>query len=153
MWCLCFLLSVSRKPGISKFTGNIINLGIDTTPSRKLLTSKPDTKIGQTIVINSGRRSTRLRKTWDAQNYVLRLWFLWLELQVAKTAREQFLHVELPDTSLRRNLLVFLRARLPAQSYQREIGSPLSLIRRICTRTLSRHGLTSWHHIWRDVCC
>ena len=52
--CLCVL---SRQSGISKFTGNIINLGINTTLSRKLLTSKPDTKIGQTIAINSGQRS------------------------------------------------------------------------------------------------
>jgi len=57
VWCLSILLSVSCKPGISKFAGNIINLGINTTPSRKLLTSKLDTKIGQTIVIFSGRRS------------------------------------------------------------------------------------------------
>jgi hypothetical protein len=54
--CVC-LYVLLRLSGISEFAGNIINLGINTTLSRKLLTSKPDTKIGQTIVINSGQRS------------------------------------------------------------------------------------------------
>jgi hypothetical protein len=52
-----FVVSVSHKPEISEFAGNIINLGIITTPSRKLLTSKPDTTIGQTIMIFYGQRS------------------------------------------------------------------------------------------------
>jgi len=47
----------------------------------------------------------------------------------------------------------FLRAHLPAQSYQPKIGSPLSFIRRICTCTLSRHASHHGVALWRDVCC
>jgi hypothetical protein len=43
-------------------TSIVFNLGINTTLSRKLLTSKPDTKIGQTIVINSSQRSITVAK-------------------------------------------------------------------------------------------
>ena len=57
---VCFVVSGVVPPGFSKFAGSIINLGINTTLSRKLLTSNPDKKIGQTIVIFSGRRSTRV---------------------------------------------------------------------------------------------
>ena len=39
-------------------TSIVFKLGINTALSRKLLTSKPDTKKGQTIVINSGQRSS-----------------------------------------------------------------------------------------------
>jgi hypothetical protein len=55
-----FVVSDVAPPGFSKFAGNIINLGINTTLSRKLLTSNPDKKIGQAIVIFSGQRSSVL---------------------------------------------------------------------------------------------
>ena len=63
-----FVVSDVAPPGFSKFAGNIINLGINTTLSRKLLTSKLDTKIGQTVVINSGQRSIKKRE--DGTKYV-----------------------------------------------------------------------------------
>jgi hypothetical protein len=53
-----FVVSGVAPAGFSEFAGNIINLGINTNLSRKLLTSNPDKKIGQTIVIFSGQRST-----------------------------------------------------------------------------------------------
>jgi hypothetical protein len=39
---VCFVVSGVAPPGFSEFAGNIINLGINTTRSRKLLTSNPD---------------------------------------------------------------------------------------------------------------
>jgi hypothetical protein len=41
---VCFVVSGVKPPGFSKFAGNIINLGINTILSRKLLTSNPDKK-------------------------------------------------------------------------------------------------------------
>ena len=57
-----YLATILYSENYWRDTSIVLNLGINATLSRKLLTSKPDTKIGQTIVINSGRRSTRLRK-------------------------------------------------------------------------------------------
>ena len=41
---VCFVVSGVAPPGFSKYAGNLINLGINTTLSRKLLTSNPDKK-------------------------------------------------------------------------------------------------------------
>ncbi len=57
---VCFVVSGVVPARIQRICRNIYNLGINITLSRKLLTSKPDTEIGQTIVINSGQRSTYL---------------------------------------------------------------------------------------------
>ncbi len=57
---VCFVVSGVAPARIQQICRNIYNLGINTTLSRKLLTSKPDTKIGRTIVINSGQRSISL---------------------------------------------------------------------------------------------
>ena len=58
MMCdVCFVVSGVAPARIQRICRNIYNLGINTTLSRKLLTSKPDTEIGRTIVINSGQRS------------------------------------------------------------------------------------------------
>jgi hypothetical protein len=57
---VCFVVSGVAPARIQQICRNIYNLGINTTLSRKLLTSKPDTKIGRTIVINSGQRSSTL---------------------------------------------------------------------------------------------
>ena len=61
---VCFVVSGVAPPGFSEFAGNITNLGINTTLSRKLLTSNPDKKIGQTIVIFFGQRSKMHRQTY-----------------------------------------------------------------------------------------
>ena len=58
---VCFVVSGFVPARIQRICRNIYNLGINTTLSRKLLTSKPDTKIGRTIVINSVQRSTLLQ--------------------------------------------------------------------------------------------
>ena len=59
-------------------------------------------------------------------------------------------------TSLRRNLVVFLQARLPAQSYQRDrliidrtLSSTNNMPRARCHVMASHRGVT----LWRDVCC
>jgi hypothetical protein len=54
---VCFVVSGVAPARIQRICLNIYNLGINITLSRKLLTSKPDTKIGRTIVINSRQRS------------------------------------------------------------------------------------------------
>jgi hypothetical protein len=60
---VCFVVSGVAPARIQQICQNIIyNLGINTTLSRKLLTSKPDTKIGRTIVINSGQKSINVQR-------------------------------------------------------------------------------------------
>jgi hypothetical protein len=54
---VCFVVSGVAPARNQRICRNIYNLGINITLSRKLLTSKPDTEIGRTIVINSGQRS------------------------------------------------------------------------------------------------
>ena len=58
-----FVVSGVAPPGFSEFAGNIIYFGININLSRKLLTSNPDKKIGQTIVIFFGQRSKMHRQT------------------------------------------------------------------------------------------
>ena len=91
--CLCVLLCpgvVRYAPArFSEFAGNTINLGINTTLSRKLLTSNPDKTIGQTIVIFAGQRSMLLPRRyhalkWDTQQLTLSRWqriFFWQKNQ------------------------------------------------------------------------
>ncbi len=58
IWILTYLSTILYSKNYWRDTSIVFNLGIYTTLSRKLLSSKPDTKIGQTIVINSRRRSS-----------------------------------------------------------------------------------------------
>jgi hypothetical protein len=58
IWILTYLSTILYSKNYWRDTSIVFNLEIYTTLSRKLLTTKPDTKIGQTIVINSRRRSS-----------------------------------------------------------------------------------------------
>ncbi len=68
---VCFVVSGVAPARIQQICRNIYNLEINTTLSRTLLTSKPDTKIGRTIVINSGQRSIYYRASQ------LNSWLFW----------------------------------------------------------------------------
>ena len=78
-WSLTHLSTILYSKNYLRETSD---LGINTTLHRKLLTSKPDKKLGLTIVIDSGQRSTIITRNRYIITLVHDLWrtreFLWL---------------------------------------------------------------------------
>jgi len=145
IWTLMYLSTILYSENYWREVSIVFNLGINTTLSRKLLTSNPDTKIGQNIVINSGQRSRYVIKK-------LRFYFhlLLLSPYVVPCMRALFEHdfwkgkgglLPIPGEFQSTNAL--------AASYKRRFSRWLHWLGRQWT---SRHLalLLSW---WREFCC